>query len=315
MNPINSRNGTHHSNETVLVQLALRKNNLDQSQLAISTGKRINKVSDDPVGAAQAERSMTRIERIKVELRAMDLQRSNLTLAESTLGEGIEYLQRVRELLVTAGNAALDTPQRVGIANEMDRLRNRLLQIANRQDSNGMALFGGLGSVAIPFEEDVAGIVSFKGVAGLAAQSDVSLPMALDGESVFMFATSAGPASSTSIFEALDKAIVALKKPLTNAVESDAMNAAILQGLKDTDKGLAQLQAVRGQAGEFLNQSDLIEIQLNARQDQSEADRSRVQDLDMAQGISQMQSNQVAYEIALKSYAQSQQLSLFNFLK
>lgn len=315
MNPINSRNGTHHSNETVLAQLALRKNNLDQSQLAISTGKRINKVSDDPVGAAQAERSMTRIERIKVELRAMDLQRSNLTLAESTLGEGIEYLQRVRELLVTAGNAALDTPQRVGIANEMDGLRNRLLQIANRQDSNGMALFGGLGSVAIPFEEVVAGLVSFKGVAGLAAQSDVSLPMALDGESAFMFVTSAGPAPSTSIFHALDKAILALKEPFTIAADSAVMNAAILQGLKDTDKGLAQLQAVRGLAGEFLNQSDRIEIQLNARHDQSEADRSRVQDLDMAQGISQMQSNQVAYEIALKSYAQSQQLSLFNFLK
>ena len=315
MNPINSRNGTHHSNETVLAQLAVRKANLDQSQLAISTGKRINKVSDDPVGAAQAERSMIRIERIKVEMRAMDLQRSNLTLAESTLGEGIEYLQRVRELLVTAGNAALDTPQRVGIANEIEGLRNRLLQIANRQDSNGMALFGGLGSVAIPFEEDGAGIVSFKGVAGLAAQSDVSLPMALDGQSAFMFATSADPSASTSIFHALDKAIVDLQKPLTNAAESAAMNAAIIQGLKDTDRGLSQLQAVRGRAGEFLNQSDLIEIQLNARHDQSEADRSRVQDLDMAQGISQMQSNQVAYEIALKSYAQSQQLSLFNFLK
>jgi flagellin-like hook-associated protein FlgL len=315
MNPINSRNGTHHSNETVLAQLAVRKANLDQSQLAISTGKRINKVSDDPVGAAQAERSMIRIERIKVEMRAMDLQRSNLTLAESTLGEGIEYLQRVRELLVTAGNAALDTPQRVGIANEIEGLRNRLLQIANRQDSNGMALFGGLGSVAIPFEEDGAGIVSFKGVAGLAAQSDVSLPMALDGQSAFMFATSADPSDSTSIFHALDKAIVDLQKPLTNAAESAAMNAAIIQGLQDTDTGLSQLQAVRGRAGEFLNQSDLIEIQLNARHDQSEADRSRVQDLDMAQGISQMQSNQVAYEIALKSYAQSQQLSLFNFLK
>jgi len=310
MNPINSRNGTHHSNETVLAQLAVRKSNLDQSQLAISTGKRINKVSDDPVGAAQAERSMTRIERIKVELRAMDLQRSNLTLAESTLGEGIDYLQRVRELLVTAGNAALDSPQRVGIANEIEGLRNRLLQMANRQDSNGMALFGGLGSVAIPFEEDANGLVSFVGVEGLAAHSDVSLPMALDGKSAFIFATNPDPAASTSIFDAMDKAVVALRPPATLA----AMNAAIKQGLQDVDTGLAQLQAVRGQAGEFLNQSDRIESQLNARHDQSETDRSRVQDLDMAQGISQMQSNQVAYEIALKSYAQSQQLSLFNFL-
>lgn len=312
MNPISSRNGTHHSNETVLAQLAIRKNNLDQSQLAISTGKRINKVSDDPVGAAQAERSMTRIERIKVELRAMDLQRSNLTLAESTLGEGIDYLQRVRELFVTAGNAALDTPQRAGIVNEIENLRNRLLQLANRQDSNGMALFGGLGSVARPFVEDVTGTVTFEGVAGLAAHSDVSLPMALDGKSAFMFTSTTDP--NASIFKALDTAIAALKIPTTNPTELAAMNAAIIQGLKDTDTGLGQLQSSRGQAGEFLNQSDRIESQLNARHDQSEADRSRVQDLDMAQGISQMQSNQVAYEIALKSYAQAQQLSLFNYL-
>lgn len=312
MNPITSRNGTHYSNETVLTQLAVRKTNLDQSQLAISTGKRINKVSDDPVGAAQAERSMTRIERIKVEMRAMDLQRSNITLAESTLGEGIDYLQRVRELLVTSGNAALDTPQRVGIANEIEGLRNRLLQMANRQDSNGMALFGGLGSVAIPFEEDATGLVSFVGVEGLAAHSDVSLPMALDGQSAFMFTSATDP--DASIFKALDTAIASLKIPPTNAAERAAMNAAIVQGLQDVDQGLTQLQTVRGQAGEFLNQSDRIEGLLNARHDQSEIDRSRVQDLDMAQGISQMQSNQVAYEIALKSYAQSQQLSLFNFL-
>lgn len=312
MNPISSRNGTHHSNETVLAQLAIRKNNLDQSQLAISTGKRINKVSDDPVGAAQAERSMTRIERIKVELRAMDLQRSNLTLAESTLGEGIDYLQRVRELFVTAGNAALDTPQRAGIVNEIENLRNRLLQLANRQDSNGMALFGGLGSVARPFVEDVTGTVKFEGVAGLAAFSDVSLPMALDGKSAFMFTSTTDP--NASIFKALDTAIAALKIPPTNPIKLAAMNAAIIQGLKDTDTGLGQLQSSRGQAGEFLNQSDRIESQLNARHDQSEADRSRVQDLDMAQGISQMQSNKVAYEIALKSYAQAQQLSLFNYL-
>jgi flagellin-like hook-associated protein FlgL len=312
MNPITSRNGTHHSNETVLAQLAVRKSNLDQSQLTISTGKRINKVSDDPVGAAQAERSMTRIERIKVELRAMDLQRSNLTLAESTLGEGIDYLQRIRELFVTAGNAALDDPQRAGIANEMENMRDRLLQLANRQDSNGMALFGGLGSVSTPFVENGTGTVTFEGVAGLAAHSDVSLPMALDGHSAFMFESATDP--NASIFQAMDTGIAALKIPPTSQADWAAMNAAIVQGLKDVDQGLSQLQTVRGQAGEFLNQSDRIEGLLNARHDQSEIDRSRVQDLDMAQGISQMQSNQVAYEIALKSYAQSQQLSLFNFL-
>lgn len=312
MNPISSRNGTNNSNETVLAQLTVRKASLDQSQLAISTGKRINKVSDDPVGAAQAERAMTRIERIKVDLRAIDLQRSSMTLAESTLGEGIDDLQRVRELLVSASNATLDTPQRAGIVHEIQSLRHRLLQLANRQDSNGMALFGGLGSVATPFVEDGSGVVSFVGVAGLPATSDVSVPMALDGHSAFMFTPDHGP--NASIFKAMDTAIAALKGPANNPTTLAALSGAISQGIKDIDTGLTQLQTARGQAGVFLNQSDRMESLLNARHDQSETDRSRVQDLDMAQAISQMQSHQIAYEIALKTYAQSRQLSLFNVL-
>lgn len=312
MNPISSRNGTNNSHETVLAQLSVRKASLDQSQLAISTGKRINKVSDDPVGAAQAERAMTRIERIKVDLRTIDLQRSNMTLAESSLGEGIDHLQRVRELLLSAGNATLNTPQRAGIVHEIQSVRNRLLQLANRQDSNGMALFGGLGSVAIPFVEDGAGAVSFVGVAGLPGNGEVSLPMALDGHGAFMFTSTTD--SNASIFKTMDTAIAALKQAATSQNDLATMNAAILQGIKDVDTGLTQMQTARGQAGEFLNQSDRIESLLNARHDQSETDRSRVQDLDMAQAISQMQSHQIAYEIALKTYAQTRQLSLFNFL-
>lgn len=314
MNSISSRNGTNYSSETVLAQLSVRKASLDQSQQEIATGKRINKASDDPVGAAQAERAMTRIERIKIEQRAMDVQRSNLTLAESSLGEGIEYLQRSRELVIAARNGAIDISQRTSIANEIQGLRNRLFQLANRQDSNGMALFGGLGSVNIPFVEvPGAGVgtvtVNFKGVAGLAATSDVSLPLALDGESAFMFQAAVGP--SSSIFDALDTVVAALK---ANPTTVATFNTAITQGLNDIDTGFSQLSLARGQAGEYLNQSDRIESLLNVRNDQSETELSRVQDLDMAQGISKMQLNQTAYEIALKSYAQMQQLSLFNFL-
>jgi flagellar hook-associated protein 3 FlgL len=309
MNPISSRNGTNYSSESVMAQLTLRKASLDRSQQEIATGKRINNASDDPVGAAQAERAMTRIERIKIEQRAMDMQRSNMTLAESSLGEGIEYLQRSRELVIAARNGGLDLSQRTSIANEIQSLRNRLLQLANRQDSNGMALFGGLGSVASPFAEDALGAVSFVGVAGIAATSDVSLPMALDGQSAFMFASATSP--SSSIFNAMDATIAALKQSPTTVT---ALNSAITQGLTDIDTGLTQLNSARGQAGEYLNQSDRIENLLNTRNDQAETDRSRVQDLDMAEGISKMQSNQTAYEIALKSYAQLQQMSLFNFL-
>ena len=41
---------------------------------------------------------------------------------------------------------------------------------------------------------------------------------------------------------------------------------------------------------------------------------ARAEDLDMIKGISDFQNQQVGYEAALKSYAQVQKLSLFNFI-
>ena len=46
----------------------------------------------------------------------------------------------------------------------------------------------------------------------------------------------------------------------------------------------------------------------------NEGDRSRAEDLDMIKGISDFQNQQVGYEAALKSYAQVQKLSLFNYI-
>ena len=64
----------------------------------------------------------------------------------------------------------------------------------------------------------------------------------------------------------------------------------------------------------MLNTADRIEATQESRKLLLEENRSRAEDLDMARGIGQLQSQQMAYEVALKSYAQNQKLSLFNFL-
>ena len=82
---------------------------------------------------------------------------------------------------------------------------------------------------------------------------------------------------------------------------------------KITGRPLAYMLA-RGYAGELLNRADRITGDQEKRSIQLEGDRSRAEDLDMIQGISDFQNQQVGYEAALKSYAQVQKLSLFNFI-
>ena len=80
------------------------------------------------------------------------------------------------------------------------------------------------------------------------------------------------------------------------------------------DAGMEQLMRSRGIAGDLLNRADRISDAQEARSVQLSADRSRAEDLDMIQGISDFQSAQTGYQAALQSYAKVQQLSLFNFI-
>jgi len=75
------------------------------------------------------------------------------------------------------------------------------------------------------------------------------------------------------------------------------------------------VQASRGLAGDYLNQADVIDSNQQTKAVQLEGDRSRAEDLDMLQGISDFQNQTTGYQAALKSYAQIQSMSLFDFLK
>jgi len=117
-------------------------------------------------------------------------------------------------------------------------------------------------------------------------------------------------APSASVFSTLDSAI----RDIRGAVNSNAATQAVGQALTNIDIGLDRISNTRSYAGELLNRADRITGDQEKRSIQLEGDRSRAEDLDMIKGISDFQNQQVGYEAALKSYAQVQKLSLFNFI-
>ena len=108
----------------------------------------------------------------------------------------------------------------------------------------------------------------------------------------------------------LDSAI----RDIRGATNSNAATQAVGQALTNVDIGLERMSNMRSYAGELLNRADRITGDQEKRSIQLEGDRSRAEDLDMIKGISDFQNQQVGYEAALKSYAQVQKLSLFNFI-
>ena len=183
------RVGTANMYDNSIRNVSARQTSLVNLQENLTSGKRVVRASDDPVSAAQAERALTRISRIQTEQRALENQRNAIAQAESTMGDAIGLVQEARQLMVNAGNGALSSSERATIANQLQSLRDQLIAVANRTDTNGIPLLGALGSAQSPFMGPLNSTPDylFAGQAGQTASDGVTLPNTLDGDSAFMF--------------------------------------------------------------------------------------------------------------------------------
>lgn len=182
--PSFTRIGSAFAYDSAVRNVSARQTALSNLQENLTAGKRVVRASDDPVAAAQAERALTRIARIQTEQRALDVQRNAVAQAESSLGDALGLVQQMRELVVSAGNGGFGTNDRLTVARQIQSLREQLMEVANRKDTNGVPLLAALGSSAAPFLNGQGG---FDGLAGQAAGSAVAIPNTLDGDAAFMF--------------------------------------------------------------------------------------------------------------------------------
>ena len=192
------RISTANSYATSLQTLMERQTKLGDTQEQLTSGKRVNRASDDPAAAARAERAYAAEKRATASQRAVDASDNAMTLTEAALGDAGSLLQQVREALVAAGNATYSDTERAGLANQIADLRQQLLSVANRSDGAGNHLFGGQSASLAPFS-DLPGGVQFLGAAGPTESASAdALPLTLDGRAAWMSARTGNGVFETS---------------------------------------------------------------------------------------------------------------------
>lgn len=170
--------------------LSTRQKTLVDLQENLTSGKRVVRPSDDPVAAAQAERALTRISRIQSEQRTLEVQRGAVALAESTLGNAVDLVQEMRQLIVAAGSGSLKDEDRKTYANQLQSLRDQFTEVINRKDTNGVPLLGALGSALQAFAGPLlsgASDYQFDGLPGQGASNGTDISGSLDGHAALMF--------------------------------------------------------------------------------------------------------------------------------
>lgn len=195
-----ARIGSANAFDNSLSNILDRQAALSSMQENLTAGKKIVRASDDPTGAAKAERAITRLARIATDQRALASQRDSISQAEGTLGGVNDALQSFRELVASAGNASYSAAERLSIASQLKGFRDQIFALANTKDTNGLPLFSALGSAPTPFvgPNALPQDYTFAGLPGQVASNEVSIPTTLDGNQAFMFSpTTSGAFNAT----------------------------------------------------------------------------------------------------------------------
>ncbi len=286
------------------MQLAAAQQNIQSSAARLyqldqeaSTGIAISKPSDDPAGTAQLLQIQQTLARNTQYQRNAADGTAWLSTAGGALSSANTALTQLRDLVVQAANTATASPtSQQAAAQQMQAIKQTLLSLANTQ-YQGRSVFAGTSDASAAFTASYA----FTGTAGSSVQrrvgTDSTVRVDVDGSSVF-------GSGGSSIFSLIDS--------LSAAVTSGG-NVGSQLGAIDTY--LTNVQNAESTVGTAQNQMTAATTALTNQSTQLQASQTGLQDVDSAQVILEMQTQQVAYQTALAVTAKSIQPTLMDYLK
>ena len=177
-------------------------------QEKIASGNKINRASDDPMGAVNLSAAREQRTLIEQFSKNSDLANTRLDLSDKTLDEMSTVLTRMTELTATAGNGVYDGFGHQAILNELKQLSEVAIGLANTTDSMGRPLFAGRSSVDVPFTRNVDGTVAYNGDRGqhsVQVSESLTTLTGIDGGSAFMRVET--PNGRRSVFEVIQSAM------------------------------------------------------------------------------------------------------------
>ncbi len=277
-------------------------------QGSLGSGQRLERGSQDPVGASQL-RSLARETRFsEIDATASARVSSDLALTDSGLSDFAAYVTRIKELAVQAASGTLTTSQRGGIGVEIKEIYGELIRLANSRDSAGHALFGGEATGAA-YTLDAAGLPVY---AGTAQAGELALG---DGQTVVRgvtgpeFLNFTGPAGPTNLFT--------LVRELGQAMQGGSADPA--QAARDAlgalDAGLESITTAQTVVGGRMNWIDLVTDRRTQRGEQRSEQQAEIGGADIATTVTALQEIMTVLEASQAAFTRLAGMSLFAMLR
>jgi flagellar hook-associated protein 3 FlgL len=296
------RMATEQAVRNFLSDLQGNYRSLAESQRQVSTGKRILTPSDDPVGVSIGLGLRRDMSATDTWSRNIDDSMTWLDTTDSALGQALEIVQRGRELAVQGGNGTLSDASRQLIASEVAGLRGQFVEVGN-SSLGGRFIFGGTATDAQPFDPAAAAAATPINT-GL-VNREVS-PGAVLSVNITADRLQTPPAGAPDIFQTL--------QDLSDALQTND-TAGISTALDRLDVHQDNISALRGEGAAKINRLELTQSRFQAQSIAMGDQRSKIEDVDMAEAITNLTMRESVYKAALATGARVIQPTLVDFLR
>ncbi len=266
--------------------LNINTNNLHKSLERLSSGKRINRASDDAAGLAISQKMEAQIRGLRQASRKSLDGISLIQTAEGALTEVHEMLQRMRELSVQGANGVYDEGDLNAIVDEIKQLTEQIEKIANDTDFNGINLLNG---------QDKKLYIQIGANEGQYIEIEMK---ELDAKPESL--------GKTNDNGNLEKSISGLIKDLENSetLESSLFNEAITV----YNDAIEKVSTIRSKLGAIQNRLEHTIRNVDNTAENLTASKSRIEDLDMAKEMSEFTKLSILQQASTSMLSHANQL-------
>lgn len=270
----------------------------------LSTQKRINRVSDDPIGMGQSLRRKTQISNFEQYLKNIEFSKGFLERSEASLMGISENLVRAKELAVGLANSTYGSPSREAAALEIKEVIEGVVSLANSAHGNRY-LFGGFRTQTPPVSRE-GHYLGDDGAIFLQVDDGTFRQINLQARNLFE--------PSVDEREQGRFGMIATLEILYEGLKSNNVHD-IRKAMDELDFQLDKTSSYQATLGAIFNALDETTKKLELNRELTQTDLSRIEDADTYKVTSDFKKTESVLQSTLLASNKLLQPSLMNFMQ
>lgn len=272
---------------------------LAKYQDQISSQKKITRPSDDPVVAMKGISYRRHLQEVSQYKRNFSEAYNWIDNSDAALDKAGKALQRIRELVVQAGNDTYDEGQRTSISEEISQLREHLAEIANTKVGDKY-LFNGTNTLEQPVDLGTVPVTVSVNTNPVEIELSKGINISVNVNPCDVF--------SEDIFNDIEG--------LVSALMDEDTDGELLSGfLEKIDGHMENCLNARADLGARMNRVEMMEQRIDEQEIIAAKTLSDNEDVDFEKVVTDLLTQESAHRAALSAGARIMQSTLMDFLR